>query len=98
MENVNVRKIKPVTQKQELKEMSDNTIYPYFSITLKYLPEAKSWKIGEKYRIVLDVEQKSLHIDEGRGHAGFDVVGIGVLPRETKKQEKKGKEKSYKRF
>lgn len=54
--------------------------YPMFHIDLEHLPEAKSWKIGKKYRITLDVVQRSLdtHEEGGRemGHVGFDIVGI----------------------
>ena len=57
--------------------------YPQFSIDLKHLPEAKKWKPGEKYRIILDVTMHDKTVTESkdapdRGYSYFDIIGIGT--------------------
>lgn len=54
---------------------------PCFSVTAKQMPELKSWEVGEKYQLVVDVVQTSRREDkDGNIDAGFDVVGYKHLP------------------
>ena len=68
--------------------------FPYFSIALEHLPEAKDWKIGKEYVVVLKVKQTGINMRKGKdgkekGDVSFDVVGI-----ETK-GEAKGRASRY---
>ena len=68
---------------------SPKEMYPMFSIGVEHLPEAKKWRIGETYHVLLEVKQTgiSMHKTEGekdRGHVSFDITGI-----ETQKAPKK---------
>lgn len=49
---------------------------PTFSLTDKDLPEIKEWKVGDKYRILLEVEQVGADKDEfdKRLHARFRIL------------------------
>lgn len=63
--------------------------YPYFDSELKHLPEAKKWKVGEKYYVLLEVKMKRLSVTksedgEERGSAGFDITGIEVQKKPKK--------------
>lgn len=65
-------------------------IYPELHIDLKYLPEAKTWKIGQEYPIALKVKMRSMREDEASGNAGFDIVAIGTGPATKGKKKAKG--------
>lgn len=59
--------------------------YPHFDANTKQMPEIKEWKVGNKYKLVIEIEEK--HMSEGRGNgisAGFDIVSYKVL--NTKKK------------
>jgi hypothetical protein len=78
-----IRAIKGEKMKESpmmMESIADTVRYPYFSIELKHLPEAKDWKIGEKYTVMLELKQTGLNINSGKhgehGSAQFDVVGI----------------------
>lgn len=69
-----------------------DTIYPYFSIDITELPEAKDWKIGEEYVVTLKLRQTGLNIyknehrKEDYGSASFEITGIGVEGEAKKKR------------
>lgn len=71
--------------------MPPREVYPHFSISTEHLPEAKKWKIGETYYVLLELKQTDLSIhsnkEEEHGHAGFEITGVEV---------QKGKKKDYK--
>jgi len=71
--------------------------YPTLHLDLKHIPEAKDWKIGEKYQITLDIQMASLDIrnekqGNGEGYAGFDITGIGINEKKKVARYKKMKE------
>lgn len=62
-------------------------IYPTFSIDDEDLPDIKDWEVGEKYVIVMEVEQLSKrqgqewqgdNNKDKRVHATFKITKIGV--------------------
>ena len=74
-----MRKIKPETIKDREKRWEDKKIYPSLNMGLKHLPEAKNWKIGNRYAIKLELKMRGLHDgdrDRDNGYADFDIVGI----------------------
>ena len=88
-----MRKIKPEKSQNIPSEVSKEEIYPYFSIDLKHLPEAKEWEPGETYNIGLEVKMTGINIREDeekeRGDANFNVTGIEILKKPKKKETKK---------
>lgn len=51
--------------------------FPNFRIKLKDLPEAKKWKVGEKYNLELSVEMSSIRDSKTEdGSVEFNVLGI----------------------
>ena len=48
-------------------EMND---YPDFHIAIAKFPAARDWKVGEKYKIELEVEQLSM----SKQSAGFKII------------------------
>lgn len=69
-------------------EASKIRIFPTFTIDNEDLPELKDWKVGEKYTLVMEVEQTSMRQgsewqgdtskDKNKIHATFKIVAIGV--------------------
>ena len=70
-------RIKPTDHGMEIPISRES--YPYFSIDLKHLPEAKKWEIGKTYEIALQIKQTGIHQIEGTGDAQFEIHGIKVL-------------------
>ena len=63
-------------------EMAKNErMMPRITLDFSTLPEGKEWEVGDKYRIVLDVEQVGRHIDERKGdehgYAEFEILKSG---------------------
>lgn len=81
-----MRKIKPHVIKREgvrsLDEAMPTEIYPHFGISTEHLPEAKKWKIGETYYVLLEVKMTDLsihsHKEEEHGNAGFEITGLEI--------------------
>lgn len=88
-----MRKITPEKNKNHETMAMPREMYPYFSISLKHLPEAKSWKVGKTYLLTLKLKQTGLSIrDNGEkenGDVTFDIVGV------ESKGESKGQTKRY---
>lgn len=64
---------------------------PSFSLSAKDLPEIKSWKVGKKYKLEMEVEMVSLNKDEygkmSSMDARFKIHKIGE--KETMSDEEK---------
>lgn len=67
-------------------------ILPTFSLTDADLPDIKDWKVGDKYTLVMEVEQISMRQgSEWQGasdkdkkvHATFKILEVGVEEEET---------------
>ena len=72
---------------------------PYISFDSEQLPEIASWKVGNKYMILLEVEQKSVNISENKNkkthRAEFIVTKVGPYTHEKKEAKPSSKEQSY---
>jgi hypothetical protein len=64
--------------------------YPSISFSSKDLPEIKKWQIGKKYKVVLEIEEKSVRKDEKEFSASFDIKKVGLVnnPETSKKKYK----------
>ena len=84
-----MRKIKPKTMKGMT---ADSPMYPSMHFSLHDLPEGKSWKVGGKYRMTMDVKQTSVNEREGEdGSVDFDILAVapqGSMDKQTEKHEK----------
>lgn len=67
-----MRTVKPMQMKDMA--MPSSGIMPSLHIPLNNLPEAKDWKIGEKYTLAVEVKQTSIDKDSVR----FEITKIGV--------------------
>lgn len=81
-----LRKVVPETM-PSYKEDRKTKIYPTFQLDDEDLPEIKDWKVGEKYLLVMEVEQMSMRQGkEWQGaddkdkkvHATFKIMKVGV--------------------
>ena len=52
---------------------------PSFSIDSEQMPEIKNWKVGNTYRLEIEVVQKSLESNEKSTSARFDIVAYKNL-------------------
>ena len=52
--------VTPTNYELEEEKMEKELYFPSFCLRLKDLPEAKDWKVGEKYKLEVYVEQKGL--------------------------------------
>lgn len=79
------------------KAMKNKRILPTISFTEEDLPEIKDWKVGDKYFLVMEVEQISLRQgSEWQGEeddkaketrATFKILSVGVNEGETESYE-----------
>lgn len=91
-----VRTIKGKSPKEMYGEMpskASDKVYPRVDIPLDALPEAKDWKVGKTYDVLLRLTQTGMHMSKGsrgdNGSASFDLVGIA--PQGEVKQAKEAK-------
>lgn len=57
---------------------------PSFHAEEKQIPEIRKWKVGEKYVMIIEVEQKSMNEDQkDRLSASFDIVAYKCLPKKS---------------
>ena len=56
---------------------------PSFGVSAKQMPEIKDWDVGKKYRIVIEVEQKSKEERNDHVHASFDIVAYKHLRKKS---------------
>ena len=67
---------------------SKKKYYPNISLSLKDIPEAEDWEVGESYEIELEVKMISLEMRDGeKGRVSFDIVGIMVDDDEDDEEE-----------
>ena len=74
---VKLHKVKPLSFKEEFG--SDNKKeYPEFSVRLVDLPEANDWEVGEKYKILMHVQQSAMSKSKtNKGRVTFEILSIG---------------------
>lgn len=80
-----MNKVIPETM-PSLAENRKTKIYPTFQLDDEDLPEIKDWKVGDKYMLIMEVEQLSMRQgNEWQGaekdkkvHATFKIISVGV--------------------
>lgn len=50
--------------------------FPRFRMELVHLPEAREWKIGKEYQVLLKVKMTGLSISKFQNDSEFDIIGI----------------------
>lgn len=69
---------------------SQKKMYPHVSFSIKDLPEAKNWDIGQTYKVELTITQTGLSIHEGSdGRAEFDIKAVRVTDNPGHKNKEK---------
>lgn len=79
-----MRKIKPESSEEMYGKMevpTKHVHYPSTHFDNKTLPEAKNWKVGKIYRVVLNLKMKGISQSTNsdgreRGNYDFDIVAI----------------------
>lgn len=56
---------------------------PSFYINAAQMPEIKGWKVGGKYRLIIEVEQKSMNKREDSTDASFDILAYRHIPEKS---------------
>lgn len=76
--------------------------YPHLDLDSKQLPEIKSWKVGQKYMLLVEVKATRKAMNEREGKEAkedmcFEIHKIGVKEKEMSGEEKTDKmvEKMY---
>ena len=71
--------VTPTNYELEEENREQQLYFPSFCLKLKDVPEAKSWKIGEKYNLEVFVEMKGLR-DRGdnasQSEVDFNILGV----------------------
>jgi hypothetical protein len=81
-------------EEMELEAPSKNEMYyPHLDLNSKQLPEIKSWKVGQKYMLVLEVKatRKAMNEKEGKEAKDdmcFEIHKVGVKEKEMSNDEK----------
>lgn len=79
------------------KPEGETKIYQYLCFTEGQLPEISDWKVGEKYKLVIEVEQKRVFVteegDDKTVKAEFDVLSVGAYEDDEDEAEKVTREK-----
>lgn len=75
-------------------ESERKVMLPNIRIPLSDIPEAKDWKVGDKYFLEFDSKLIGLHQDEksGKGYAEFEVVGMEEPETEEEESEEEDEE------
>lgn len=58
---------------------------PTIHFKFSYLPEAKQWKVGQTYKLMLKVKQTSMDEDG----SGFEVIAVGATHGKLSPAQKK---------
>lgn len=76
MHNIKLKKIKINESKESVMPSSSA---PNFYINAGQMPEIKDWEVGKKYKLVIEVEQKSKNEREDSVDASFDILAYKHL-------------------
>ena len=81
LKKIPVRKV----DKSKMLGMTDDmpSYPPSFHISSKQMPEISDWKVKGKYRLVVDVEMKSINAGDHGASAGFDITAYAVMKEKT---------------
>ncbi len=76
-------------------EVKKAKIYPTFQMDSEDLPELKNWKVGEKYMLVMEVEQMAMrqgkewqgsNEKDNKVYATFKVMKVGVEEKDFERE------------
>ena len=56
---------------------------PSFSVDSTQMPEIKDWEVGAKYKLMIEVEQKTKEETEQSTSSRFDIVAYHYKPEKT---------------
>ena len=73
--NITLKKIKQPEMSHEMPLPTGPTFY----IDANQMPEIKDWEVGKKYRLVVEVEQKSRNEREDMIDGSFEIVAYKHL-------------------
>jgi hypothetical protein len=57
---------------------SPQPYHPTFSVDETQLPEAKTWKIGKKYKVMVEVLMAGSRVEGKKNKHEFKMLSIGV--------------------
>jgi hypothetical protein len=57
---------------------SPSDMKPYLSLSTKDLPAVKDWKIGQTYKLEVEVKMTGANQYEGKFSANFDVLKVST--------------------
>lgn len=76
MDKPKYKRITPRSWKDNMSPSTgDDKNYPTINISLKDLPEAKDWKVGETYFVGFELKQVSMSQSKNGGNATFEIHG-----------------------
>lgn len=78
-----LKKIKVSSMQVDVPSIGKHLSAPSFYIDAAQMPEIKHWEVGGKYRLVIDVEQKSKNEREDSTDASFDILAYRHLPKKS---------------
>ena|SRR3990167_5914055 len=76
-------KIIPAPKKQRRNSVETPHSRPSFYVSSREMPEIADWEVGGKYRMVIEVEQKSKSEDNERMNGSFEIVAYMPLREKT---------------
>lgn len=92
-----LKTIKVSKPKGDMPKVEGMMYPPSFHVNSKQIPEIKNWEVGKKYRLTIEVEQKSMNEgDDGVRGASFDLVAYAVGG--ATKEDNKKEDKKFKRY
>ena len=75
-----LRKVTPETfGAMKMESPKVHKYYPSFTVPMSDIPEAKKWKVGSSYKLVVEVVQTAVRMDENRQDITFEVKKIKAL-------------------
>ena len=84
-----MRKIKPKTDKMMTDSpanVKEKPNYPTIRIDLDHIPEAKKWKIGNHYKITMDVKMVGISQSKYQNDSEFEIREIETAKSESTKE------------
>ena len=82
MHNLKLKKIK-ISESHGKDIPSPYHSAPSFYVNAEQMPEIESWEVGKKYKLVIEVEQKSKNEREDSIDASFDILAYKHLKEKT---------------
>ena len=83
MKKFTLKKIPVSKGEDSVKVNPSSSMYPpSFYVSDKQMPEIENWEVGEKYTMVIEVEQKSMSEGDDKSiSANFDIVAYKHIPK-----------------